>query len=62
MDHSVQAYVKRLPTERLKVFIQQYDAGLLEEDFSNAIPMLRAELRRRETENSGGQKDLPKAD
>ena len=44
MEHTVKAYLERLPTERLEQFLQQYARGELKEDFSYIIPYLQAEL------------------
>lgn len=51
MDHSVFAYIERLPTEKLKAFLQQYYAGEFTEDFSCVIAYMEDMLKRREKEN-----------
>lgn len=48
MNHSVQEYIKRLSTERLKAFLEKYIAQELTEDFSYIIPYIRSELYQRE--------------
>ena len=37
MDHSLWAYLKRLPVEQLEAFLQKYYAGELTEDYSSVI-------------------------
>ena len=50
MGHTVEAYLKRLPTEKLEKFLQDYLNGELKEDFSNAIGDVVQELARRKGE------------
>ena len=48
MEHSVQAYLKRLPTEALEKFLQDYQNDLLKENFSGVIDVVVQELAQRE--------------
>ena len=54
MEHTVKDYLEHLPTEKLKMFLRQHAAGILKEDYSYMIPMIQAELLRRETRNQDG--------
>ena len=47
MEHTVGAYLKRLPIEKLEKFLQDYLNNKLEEDFSNVIGDIVQELARR---------------
>ena len=47
MEHTVNAYLERLPTDRLEQFLQQYAYEEGKEDFSYIIPYMQAELDRR---------------
>ena len=47
MDHSLQAYIERLPTERLKEFLKQYYDGEFTEDFTYIIPYIEYVVDRR---------------
>lgn len=47
MEHSVEAYLKRLPTEKLEEFLQEYMGRKQEEDFTNVIGDVVHELARR---------------
>ena len=50
MEHSVAAYLRRLPTEKLEEFLQEYVDRKQEEDFSNVIGEVVQELARRKEE------------
>lgn len=50
MEHSIQAYLARLSTERLEAFVQQYYAGELNEDYSCMIPYIQYVLDRRKAD------------
>lgn len=50
MDHSMQAYIMRMPTEQITTFIQQYLNGEHTENFDAMIPLLQAELERRKAQ------------
>lgn len=50
MDYSLQAYIDRLPTERLEAFLEQYYAGQLQEDFTSMIPYLEYVLAKRKAD------------
>ena len=50
MEHTVEAYLRRLFTEKLEKFLQDYLNGKLTEDFSNAIGDVVQELARRKEE------------
>ena len=47
MEYSVEAYLRRLPTEKLEEFLQDYMEGKQEEDFTNVIGEVVHELARR---------------
>lgn len=47
MDHSVQAYLKRLSSEKLEKFLQDYQRNQHSEDFSKIIDAVVQELDRR---------------
>ena len=47
MKYSVQAYLKRLPTEKLEKFLEDYKSQQLTEDFSGVIDDAAQELARR---------------
>ena len=47
MDHSVQAYLRKLPTETLEKFLEDYRNGRFQEDFANIIGEVLRELERR---------------
>ena len=50
MEHSMQAYLKRLPTKKLEEFLQDYMDKKQKEDFSNTIDAVIYELSRRKEE------------
>ena len=50
MYNSLQAYIDKLPTERLEAFLEQYYAGQLQEDFSSMIPYLEYVLGKRKAD------------
>ena len=52
MEHTVEAYLKRLPKEKLEKFLQDYMDHKLEEDFSEVIGEVLQELARRQEEAS----------
>ncbi len=47
MDLSVKAYIDRLPTEKIKRFLEQYYADELEEYYTYIIPYLEYVLEQR---------------
>ena len=47
MEHTMEAYLKRLPTEKLEAFLQDYMDGRQNEDFSDAIGAVVGELAQR---------------
>lgn len=47
MEGSLQAYIDRLPTEKIENFLTRYDSGELNEDFSFIVPYLQYILERR---------------
>ena len=47
MEYSVQAYLRRVSTEKLEKFLQDYRSNLLKEDFSGMIESVIQELERR---------------
>ena len=51
MEYSVEAYLRRLPTEKIETFLQDYLNGVLKEDFSGMIGAVEQELSRRKGEN-----------
>ena len=51
MEYSVQAYLRRVPTEKLEKFVQDYQNALLNEDFSGVIDDVVRELARRKGES-----------
>lgn len=51
MDHSLQAYIGRLSTEKLEHFVAQYHAGEPEEDYSYIIPYIKCVPDRRKAES-----------
>ena len=53
MEHSVEAYLRRLPTEKLEIFLQNYMDGKQQEDISNMIGTVIHELARRKKEEEG---------
>ena len=50
MEHTVEAYLRRLPTEKLEGFLQNYMDRKQEEDFTNVIGEVIHELTRRKKE------------
>ena len=50
MDHTIETYLKCLPTEKLEKFLQDYMDNKLKEDFSNVIGLVVQELARRKEE------------
>jgi len=52
MEYTAEAYLRRLPTEKLETFLQDYMDGKLNEDFSNIIGQVTQELARRKVTNS----------
>lgn len=50
MDHSLQAYIERLPTERLEEFLQQYYRGEFTEDFAYIVPYIEYVVERRKAQ------------
>ena len=52
MEHSVQAYLRRLPTETLAKFLQDYKSNRHSEDFSEMIVNVVREWDRRENERN----------
>lgn len=40
MQHSLQAYLERQPTEKLETLVQNYFSGNASEDYRYAIPMM----------------------
>lgn len=50
MEHSLEAYLKRLPTEKLEEFLQDYLERRQDEDFSDMIGEVVRELARRKGE------------
>ena len=53
MEYSMEAYLRRLPTEKLEKFLGDYLNGELTEDFSNVIGEVVRELARRKEEREG---------
>lgn len=51
MEPSVQAYLKRVSTEQLEQFLQDYQKHLHTEDFSGVIGDVIKELKKRKEEN-----------
>ena len=52
MEHTLRAYLQRLPVEKLQEFLRQYEAGELKEDFTYIMPYVRLELfHRQDREN-----------
>ena len=47
MEHSVEAYLKRLSTEKLEEFLRKYTETKQEEDFTNAMDQVVQELTHR---------------
>lgn len=47
MEHSVEAYLRRMPTNRLQDFLQANLNGEFKGDFSDMIKIVRQELERR---------------
>ena len=47
MEHSVQSYIKSLPTDKIIEFIKQYNQGKLFDDFDYIIPELEKEINNR---------------
>ena len=58
MEHSVQAYLRRLPTEILEKFLQEYQRNRYREDFPQMIGDVIQELERRKKERSIGDSTL----
>ena len=54
MEHSLDAYLKRQPTEKLEQFLKDCYANQTGEDFSNAIPVIEKVLSDRMQESAGG--------
>ena len=52
MEQTVDAYLQRLPTEKLEKFLQDYLNGEFTEDFSDAIGKVVQELARRNAEKN----------
>lgn len=53
MEYSVEAYIRRLSTEKLEKFLQDYMDGNHKEDFTDVIGEVVHELaRRKENKNS----------
>ena len=50
MEHTMEAYLKRLPTEKLETFLQSYMDKKQKEDFTNVIGAVVQELARRKEE------------
>lgn len=51
MEHSVQAYIRRLPTEQLKAFLKQYETNRgAESHLRGVIMCVQKELERRRRE------------
>lgn len=50
MEHSVQAYLKRVSTEKLEVFLRQYSQE--KETYDHIIPLILAELEQRKHRES----------
>ena len=57
MEHSVQAYLKRLPTEKLEKFLQDYISNQQTENFSGVIDDVVQELARRENARRSTRED-----
>ena len=49
MEYSVQAYLRRVSTEKLVQFLQSYQSNLQKEDFSGMIDAVLQELERRKS-------------
>jgi len=47
MDHSIEGYLKRQPTQKLREFLKKCYEGEASEDFSNVIPLVEEEIKRR---------------
>ena len=47
MEHSVQAYLKRLSSDKLEKFLCDYNCRLHREDYSGMIDTIVRELERR---------------
>ncbi len=52
MEHSVKAYLKRLPTETLEKFLQDYRSHPQQEDFLPVIDDVLHELANRKGEEA----------
>ncbi len=59
MEHSVQAYLRRLPTPMLEKFLQDYRNNQHSEDFSEMIGSVLQELERRRQECCRGRVSRP---
>ena len=58
MEHSVQAYLRRLPTQMLEKFLQDYKNSQYREDFSEMIGIVLRELERRKTDAATPQSKI----
>ena len=50
MEYSVEAYLRRMPTEKLEIYLQNYMDGKRREDISDVIGQVVQELARRKKE------------
>ena len=51
MDHSIQNYLKKLPTEVLVAFVEEVEQNQTENLYSSVLSDIRKELALREEEN-----------
>ena len=58
MEHSVQAYLRRLPTQMLEKFLQDYKNSQYREDFSEMIGIILRELEQRKTDAATPQSKI----
>lgn len=57
MDHSVTEYVKRLPTEKLELFLRQCMQEPQSEDYAYLVAYIKQVLEHRYTQESSKQID-----
>ena len=51
MEHSVEAYLQRVPTEKLVRFLNDYQQGIITEPYDDTLPYIIAALEKRKMES-----------
>ena len=55
MEHTVESYLERLPTEKLAQFIEDYRRGKITENYDKMLPYMEAALEKRKIHAAADQ-------